>query len=228
MKGVNKILYQKNLLNVKTGKGFCYEYIMLFKKLLTFTIIVVSAVVVCSVLMVKVMSWILIITIPLWRTIRLMQPFYCFYLCESLWQTFNVIIISLSKKKIENHLARESVESDVQIGNSIVPRFVLSYLKCSEQDSPLFCIDQVKYSECAKNLQQYVDKIKFTKFDMTHNSVSNRQINKTEKEYKMINKEHRNIYHKKEKHKPMQCMFRTKRLDFWVGCNLMIKYFKTL
>ena len=77
-------------------------------------------------------------------------------------------------------------------------------------------------------MEQYVDKIKFTKFDMTHDSVSNRQINKTEKEYKTINQEHQNIYHKKEKHKPMQCMFRTKRLDFWVGCNLMIKYFKTL
>lgn len=99
MKGVYKVLYQKNLLNVKTGEGFCYKYIMLFKTFLTFTIIVVSAVVVCSILMVKVISWILIITVLLWRTIRLMQPFYCFFLCESLWQTFNVIIYIIEQKE---------------------------------------------------------------------------------------------------------------------------------
>ena len=44
---------------------------------------------------------------------------------------------------MENHLARESMESDVPVGNSIVPRFVLSYLKCNEQDGPSFVLTKL-------------------------------------------------------------------------------------
>ena len=74
-----------------------------------------------------------------------------------------------SEKKMKNHLARGSME------------YMPSNLKWYKRDGLLTYTDQPKYNEYAKNPQQYVDKIKFTSFDIIHSSVTNRAMNKTKK-----------------------------------------------
>ena len=53
-------------------------------------------------------------------------------------------------------------------------------------------------------------------------------MNKTEKGYKTIDKEHLQTYPEKEKFVIMKCAFCTKIPDLWARRNLMTEYFKTL
>ena len=76
------------------------------------------------------------------------------------------------------------------------------------------------------NPERYFEKAKVINFDIINHQCRGDKLQRTEKEYKMVDKADFKDYAKEESKEVLSTAFRSKRDDLWVRRDLMLKHFK--
>ena len=87
-------------------------------------------------------------------------------------------------------------------------------------------VDHLKYQECVKDPNDYVDRAKIVNFDIIHNRYREYPLTKSIREHGTIPSDDFVKYPAQVKKRIISAALRNKRQDLWVKRDLMIEHFK--